>query len=104
MVTGHNGPSADGQVSPDEKAASFREIAEAMTALGSYLETACHALEDQGGLETLVSRVLGILRKGLAQHDRASEALHRLRDNLDRAPQPSTQPFKSPDGRADPPL
>jgi hypothetical protein len=66
---------------PDKKTAAFREMAEALTALGFYLETVCRELkgQDQPGPEVF-RRIRVKLEKGLAQHDRASKAIHRLRE------------------------
>ena len=77
----------------DEKSAVVREILEAVTALGFYVQAGCQELErlseHEGG-----RRLSTILRKALTQHERASDAIRRLRDiNTRERANPASERF-----------
>ncbi len=61
----------------DDRTALFHELIEALTALGNYLAAVQREMENQPALKQEVFEEA--IRKSVAQYDRASEAVRRLR-------------------------
>jgi hypothetical protein len=76
-VTAHDDPRDIGGAAPTNRsadpAAVLRELSEALTALGNYLEAAQHQFERRQ--ETFGE----VLQASLGQYERAAECLRRLR-------------------------
>ena len=81
-MTAHDDPKNVGERVPTrgnaERATVLHELAEALTALGNYLEAVQRQFENR-------QEVLGeALRASLGQYERAAECLRRLRDLIVR--------------------
>jgi hypothetical protein len=74
----------------EEQAAAFRELIDALTAVGNYLAAANRLFERGSQL-----RLGEVLAKGLGQSERASEATRRLRKLLNRGRVPDDQSLSS---------
>jgi hypothetical protein len=82
IVATHDGPENVGKEAATDQSAHevalVRELIEALTALGNYLEAAQHEFANQRG-------ALGeALRQSIGQYERAAECVRRLRGHLMR--------------------
>lgn len=85
-VVGHAVAMDDGQENRvGGEIAAARELIDALTAAGAYLDAAYRMAETgPGSASRLPKDVLGALRKGMAQLSRANEAARLLRELVSR--------------------